>query len=56
MKFDNIGRLKLFLMGVYYNKSSLSRIISLSQVKILEDITVKKEKSNRPCVYANNNF
>ena len=56
MKFDNIGRLKLFPVDVYYNKSSLDRIIYLSQVNILEDVTVKREKSNRPCVYANNKF
>ena len=52
MKFDKIGRFKLFTMNVYYNKSYLATIISLLKLKTLEEITIKKDtKRKRPCVY-----
>ena len=40
MKFDNIGRLQLFMMDLYCSKISLDTIISLSQVKNWEGVTV----------------
>ena len=55
MKCDIIGTMKWFPMDIHNNKSILAEIISLLEVKTLEDITVKMDtkKEETMCVYVN---